>query len=433
MKPSAQPSDVSEKETPQGSLPKRSLKKKLLWPILGAILIALVVYRLPTLSLYYPRISTQQKLPATVTTSEYCSVSDPYKNKTELNVLGTRVVTSPAQQQKFGLLFGRRTFEDLVGMDGEVSTFSLSVDENKIAFIFTQDKTDTVFIYDFATNNLTNVYTLKETEVGDVGYTIKLTDVSFSRDGKLLAITSSTGLMIYDLEKKTVEEAFSTEIKEPGIGGVWGYSNPEFSGDGSKILLSKGYWEGVGYIIYDLKENKTLELPYGGYIYGSYVMGRYGDKLLVQETGDETESNVNFFIVDPNNLENKINLISINTDNFSVPTNFVGDDIYFITQERAPTGRHACNNIGQVNEVTAEYETLNKFNIQTGKTEKLLTLDATRFSGVIDPSYSIYSFDDYIVGDERLVVLRVQIGSGQWPVDLVITNTNPLTLNELGY
>jgi len=389
--------------------------------------------------LYYSYYSLSNTTLTEDTISNICSVIFPYRNKTKLNVSRTLVVKSDAQREKFKLLFGRKTFDSLINkLGGEVASYSLSKNENKIAFIYVEtaegdeeQKTDTAFVYDFTTGTLTSVHTMKEISSGDVGYTLSLVDVGFSPDGNLLAITTSTGLNIYDLKTGTIKEIFDTGMKEEGIGGVWAYHSPEFSGDGSKILLSKGFWEGIGYMIYDLKENKVIELPYGGYVLGSYVEGWYKDSLIVQRAIEEGTSE--FFIVSPDNLESERELVSVETDDFSVRAEIFNGDIYFVTSRSVASGFYSCNNIGRVVEVTARYENLSRFNIETGKLEELLLLDATRYSGVRDPSYRIYSFANHVIGEDEVIVLGVLIGDGDNPLNLAILGTDPLILGELGY
>ena len=78
---------------------------------------------------------------------------------------------------------------------------------------------------------------------------IAIRDIGFSDDETLLAISYSDGMKIYDMESGTLRDFFTRPRETPDaftVSGVFGYVDPRFSPDNSRVVMRALYWEGIG-------------------------------------------------------------------------------------------------------------------------------------------------------------------------------------------
>ncbi|HLC93524.1 MAG TPA: hypothetical protein VJG85_00745, partial [Patescibacteria group bacterium] len=305
-----------------------------------------------------------------------CEVEEEYKNTTSLNVTGTKQITNQMDIDKLNAYYKNQFLAQLAKVNGTVIEMDFNSDETIAAFIMEQEiegekKKRSVNIYDFNNNTVSKIY---ESEVvpGDTSgfYFLKIEDLGFSGNDQFLAITTSTGVLVYNFTTAKTTKLFDDPIEE-GFFRVWSYFDPSFSPDNNLIILSTGYFEGRGLVLFDIKNNKLIDLEYNAYVSGTLFEGWYGDKILVQnynteEYLEDDKARDDYFLVNPVNTSDKVLFFDKPSKEFFY-TLLDGDYLHFIfVQELGkPSGFYACNNIGEKQEVYAKEDVLYRYNVKS--------------------------------------------------------------------
>jgi len=181
--------------------------------------------------------------------------------------------------------------------------------------------------------NPKKIYTLIPTPDPNIpDYSLKINDIAFLPNGKDLAITTPENLLIYNLNGQLLKEMGLP--KEPEDGGriVFAFRDPRFSQDGSKVLLTKGYYEGGSNAILDLSTEQFTDLGNSSYVAGEYYIDFLPrNKLLAYEYGDNTsgESVSSLNIYSPQNKLEK----SYPINRFLYNSALVGNTLYAILSD----------------------------------------------------------------------------------------------------
>jgi len=265
---------------------------------------------------------------------------------------------------------------------------SLSQSGTMVAYLTSKGETEEtevryVHLYSFDTKENSIVYQFTtKTFPNDFDYNHEIVDVGFSNDEQTLAITLSNGMYLYNIKTRGLTEAFLFPgyKKSERIDGVWSYSSPRFSNDDSKIILTRGYWEGGDDVLFDTVTKQIVELPYKSYGVGTYTLGWYKNNMIVRETNlNESKEDVVRIVSYPSMVESTLLRFEGSTDSPSIYIN--GDVLYVLKSKRVPSGQKVCHNKGSLYEVDSRLETLSVINLDTKEKKDVLTVDATHSSG----------------------------------------------------
>lgn len=265
---------------------------------------------------------------------------------------------------------------------------SLSPSGDMVAYIIPEgslDEVETIYVYLYLFETKENrlVYQLDtKTFPDDLDYTQGIEDVGFSNDEQTLAITLSNGMYLYDIDTSELTEAFLFPgyKNEKGIDGIWSYGRPLFSNDDTKIVLSRGYYEGSDNILFDTVTKQIVELPYRGYVTGSSVVGWYKNNLIVEENHlNEEKQDEARLVLYPSLTESSIVKFNGSSD---VPRYYLQESNLFVTKTyRIPSGQEVCDNKEKPYEVDSRMQTLSAINLDTKVERDIITVDSTNASG----------------------------------------------------
>jgi hypothetical protein len=136
------------------------------------------------------------------------------------------------------------------------------------------------------------IQTLTPSPEPNSDYRYRITDIAFTPDGRQLMVTTNQELSLWDFDPEPELISEFSLPKQEGPGGrgqIFYYGDPRLSPDGSKVLLTKGYYEGASNSIVDLSTKKVTGLDNSSYVLGEYYVDWLpGNKLLSFEYGDMT-------------------------------------------------------------------------------------------------------------------------------------------------
>jgi hypothetical protein len=220
-------------------------------------------------------------------------------------------------------------------------------------------------------------------ETGDKHLAIR--DFAFSPDGKLLAITTTTSVNVYDISTKKLKTVYSVDEETIGNSVFFGFYNPVFSDNNELLIVLEAYYEGSSSKVLDLGSAKFLDISGGSYTSGEEFVGWYNNKLISYRfnfEGEEVKKEPNsLFLVNPRNAEDKklIKDFSATADSPKIenllPNGFMVYDgnIYFIAREQTDKKIVFCNN----QPLSIRSESLHKINLATLQDEVVLRKDTT--------------------------------------------------------
>jgi hypothetical protein len=355
-----------------------------------------------------------------------------YTNKTNYKIGGNMVVNNTDKFQ-IKLSLGSDDLNKILNEDTYVDTFDFHPETQMVAYITGQrypgndyENTRKVILYNLKTDEKKTIYQ-KENEKRGVEFVDSLADVGFSKDGNLLAITTSESLMLYNVAENILTNSFTKERNDKGIGGIWGYYNPRFNNGNTKILLDLGFWEGKGVAIYHLVSNQLTTLPYTGYATGASVVNWYNGKLLLTKWGEPDSGSVNissnFYLVTLPELTEEF-LFRTGTD--WTPSLLHNNLLYVLSETNESSNEWVCNNVGEAYKVTTKYQNLYKYDIPANQLTKLLTVDATESSGV-PGEYKIGGFNIISINGKDRLLVNVEHNNISEIFDVDINNSNKLT------
>ncbi len=305
-----------------------------------------------------------------------------YQNKTNLNIIPNTTTLNPDDQEKLKLALGKLFIESEAKIPpvNTVSAYNYNSSKNMVAYITgniygDNDDILEVHIYFFDTKENRLLYSLQNKNVNDEDYVYRLSDVGFSQDGTLLAITTTEDLFIYNLETKTLISEFK-KPKEKGYGGAWSYGNPQFSLDKTKLLLTAGYYEGTGSILFDLQKKQFIPFPRtDSDSPGIEYVTWYEDNLIALVDNGTEQTVIQTSIPDFKQT------VVVPLDGYAYGGIVRANFLYIHQQKNFPSGEYECNNISKKYEVETVLDSVVRINLVSGKIQKLLETDATRTSG----------------------------------------------------
>jgi len=373
-----------------------------------------------------------------------CEVEEEYKNTTSLNVTGTKQITNQMDIDKLNAYYKNQYLAQLAKVNGTIINTDWNTTENKVAFILEQElegdkKKRSVNLYDHKNNTVTNVYESENIPRGNSGdYFLQIEDIGFSDDGNLLAITTSTGALTYGLITEKITKLFDNGPKKENTWGIYSYFEPSLSPDNSLLIISTGYYEGRGIVLFDIKNNKLTDLEYGAYVEGTLFEDWYENKMLIQrynigEYWEKTGPGDDYFLVDPKNKSEEKLFFDKPSNDFYY-TLLDGDYLYFIQETEKPSGLYACNNIGEKLEVYTKENVLYRYDIRSKELEKIMRTDATRWSGVEDLDYKIDSVQTHLLEGKKAIIAKVIVNEKyEDPIYYLISEEKPFTLTEIKF
>jgi hypothetical protein len=206
-------------------------------------------------------------------------------------------------------------------------------------------------------------------------YILQIRDLEFSDDGKLLAITTSDSLYIYNIKTNNTTNIFTIKPDLTGRGGgpngVFAYYAPVISPDNSHVLVSLGLYEGGKQAVVNLNSKEITQLPYTTYISGERVIGWKNPNTLIvinynniSEGNDSTSKIISLSwpglgeteILVPKFVANGTGIIS-------------GNYLYFNTKSKVESDKKFDNFVAY-----DEFEHINKLDLTTLQVTELFSL-----------------------------------------------------------
>lgn len=287
-------------------------------------------------------------------------------------------------------------------------------------------KVDQVIIEDLESGSKEIIY---ELEIGEPQgeYFKKLTGVSFSKDSKMIAITTGESMHIYELDTKEIKQIFQDENDYDGkYFGVFSYTIRIPWPIGNKVILNEGYYEGRGASIVNIQTGVKSSLDYAIYGMGEEVLDVYGDKIVVSKIvpNDQDESyyreQSEIYLADLSDSTEEY----LFTVNGSVTSGTVTDNgkLYFVSRKNGSEGRYPCTRIFNAN-------ILNEYDFKTQKHIELLITDSNQGS---DKKYFDFMLASFIAGKgENSDKLLLNMSWKDSPSRYLMDMDNPTELTEV--
>lgn len=132
--------------------------------------------------------------------------------------------------------------------------------------------------YNLKNGEIKDIYQLEYSVVDNSEYAIYVSDVGVSTDDTMIAVTTNDKILLYSMSSRELSTIFTvgSETKKD----VFSIRGPVFSPDKSKILFSKGYYEGSSSAWVDVANGAVIDLPYMSYVTGKRVVGWKDDNNL---------------------------------------------------------------------------------------------------------------------------------------------------------
>lgn len=294
------------------------------------------------------------------------------------------------------------------------------------------EKIDIVYLNDTDTGVFKEIYRLKEVYVEGSEYTKEITDVSFSDDSSMIAITTGESLVIYHTDSETSETLFQEKKNSFSIGGVFAYTVPFNWPINGKIILNEGYYEGSGASVFDMNSKTKKSFHYSLYAYGQKILGVYQDDLVVSDVQptDPHTSSVYFSKIYRVNIDTQQKRL-IQTLSGSVYTGKVTKDgkLYFIKTQQQKIEKYMCSNESKPYQIETTISALMKMDLETGVTNELLQADSTQSTNEGSNDMTLYDLLVNNNNNDREIMLTV--GWGQVPVKFLMNESNPKVLTQI--
>lgn len=224
---------------------------------------------------------------------------------------GPRVLDSMGNSKNDGLwvLDSMGNSKQITDSGQSVCSYSVSANNSLIAYVTGEEIMDenydshflpgSVYVYSYDKDETQKIYDLKPEFNYSIPksysgfykrYAFGIEDVGVSQDGTKVAIITTNSLLLYDVPSSNLKEVYRFPLpfsKDFRGWEILSYYAPVFSPDNSKILFSKGLWEGWSYGFVDLSSNSARDLPYSGatdFASGEKVLGWFDNsRLLINE------------------------------------------------------------------------------------------------------------------------------------------------------
>lgn len=344
-----------------------------------------------------------------------CVVEEQYYNKTRFEVDRTQTIENPGDIALLSIA-KNGSIEHLELWGGKIIEYDVHIPTKKLAYITEQERAldfdyrnRKVYIKDLSgTGGGELIYEKESVARGAVyeDYFLEIKDVGFSPDGKLLVVTTSTEIFTYNLETKNQSKLFEIPQKKSGEWGPYSLRDPKFSESGRFLVVTIGYYEGVGYILYDTQTGEQTQLDFSAYVSGTIVEGWYEDKLVLQTYNSNLEQN-GYYLADPSNLDEKKFLYGEGIANYT--TVLSGDYIYFLSYENEPSGYLVCNSAGEKYEVQSRLVSFHRLDLKTEQTLNIHTIDSTSLT---EPWYKYRLFGTANLDGRDVFIIVVRSNTG---------------------
>lgn len=150
-----------------------------------------------------------------------------------------------------------------------------------------------VALYHIGTAKHEDIFDLTDKDITykNQEFVTQIINLKFSNNNEMIAIGSSHGIYIYNLDKKQIKQVVSNQSliednpNDPtGKGMIFGYTLHSYSLDDSRIAYVEGMYEGGFVAIVDLKKGKSNRLANKSIGYGNSMAGFLGnDKFMLVE------------------------------------------------------------------------------------------------------------------------------------------------------
>jgi len=228
-------------------------------------------------------------------------------------------------------------------------------------------KIDNAYIYTLKNGQVRKIYTLtQESTIADCLNT--LDSVQISPNGRFVALTTQKELRLYETESGNLISTYPL----PQQNMLCSYNIHSFSPDTKKILLLKGFWEGLGAVIVELNTGQITDSQFFAYMGGPVARGWSNNDGLYYTKSTSLESGISSRTTFHKTIISQLPLLAENRLNGLSEPNPIGDGLKGWVMKSSALGNSLIYTANEEKEDNSATRKLKKLNLETGNITNLL-------------------------------------------------------------
>lgn len=411
---------LEENQPPTEQLPNPQYKKNKYQIVLATILIALIAVPVgiaignkltPVKQKPTPFPNLAKATPVAHETPSPTCEGLKYINQTPINFSKT-VTLDKNTEQRVRLMMGDATFfQQLIGSPEKIYTLKYEDSIKAVAYITGKDPDEdptakrSAHLYDLTTGQDKEIFVYHSNKIGEqkqgVGYD-SLSDLAFSPDFKEIYMTTNAQIWKYTISTATLDPFFSDQSEI----NTSVFLEPLLSPDRNNMLLSIGHYEGSSSKMLNVSTKELKQMPFGGYVVGTYPIAWYGSDILALKygsgiSGDEDQDGFCLFSSSGDEKEcfKSPELFEI----YGTNLNHQKNSITYIATKEENSNQIVCNNVNDPYTIVTVYKNVNRLDLATKQTKTFLNFDSTDSSGAPHELDIFQSVSLDINGEEKVI------------------------------